>query len=350
MNKFQSNVQLSNEAALFVQNKAIEIAKLGGCQSSNAQSLANEAAYILLEKYLDSEQKAEIQKFINQKTCVIIFNNLYAKNIGGQAIQIPELLPKMEELEQDLECLKLAASNQILLAVTEQFSFAYDIDNHGKIMRLVGNFKGGGATKLQNEDSSKVDKSSHSGIALGAHTEAPYHAATKVSNGHSPAPSSLVLTARYNPLSEATTVIPLQPILEQLHYLDLLALTTKNFDFTRSETFTSDKGTGGSKVSILEFNDNGVMGIKYNSYRFTANAHAPEEVKKALKKFNELINFSEQYKINLQPSTCIIINNTLALHCRDVIQDNRRLLIRIFGYKNDIEYISLKDNPALVQG
>lgn len=61
MNKFQSNVQLSNEAAC-----------------------------ILLEKYLDSEQKAEIQKFINQKTCAIIFNNLYAKNIKGKAIQIPE--------------------------------------------------------------------------------------------------------------------------------------------------------------------------------------------------------------------------------------------------------------------
>lgn len=92
----------------------------------------------------------------------------------------------MEELEENLECLKLAASNQILLATVEQFAFAYNIDNHGKIMRLVGNFKGGGATKLENEDVSKVDKSSHSGIALGAHTEAPYHAATKIFNNHSP--------------------------------------------------------------------------------------------------------------------------------------------------------------------
>lgn len=217
-------------------------------------------------------------------------------------------------------------------------------------MRLVGNFKRGGATKLENEDVSKVDKSSHSGIALGAHTEAPYHAATKIFNNHSPAPSSLVLTARYNPLSEPTTVIPLQPILEKLHYLDLLALTTENFDFTRSETFTSGKGTGGSKVSILEFNNDGTIGVKYNSYRFTTNVHAPQSVKDALNRFNELINNSEQYKINLQPNTCMIINNTLALHCRDVIQDNRRLLIRIFGYKNNIEYISLEDDPVLAQG
>ncbi|WP_448970914.1 TauD/TfdA family dioxygenase [Neisseria sp.] len=72
--------------------------------------------------------------------------------------------------------------------------------------------------------------------------------------------------------------------------------------------------------------------------------------KDALNRFNELINNSEQYKINLQPNTCMIINNTLALHCRDVIQDNRRLLIRIFGYKNNIEYISLEDDSVLAQG
>lgn len=350
MDKFQSIINLTADAALFVQNKATEIATIGGCQAKGVREIASNAGKTLLEKYLNSEQKDEIQKFIHQKTCVVIFNNLYDKNIDNSIISIPSSLPKMEELEENLECLKLAASNQILLATVEQFAFAYDIDNHGKIMRLVGNFKGGGATKLENEDASKVDKSSHSGIALGAHTEAPYHAATKIFNNHSPAPSSLVLTARYNPLSEPTTVIPLQPILEKLHYLDLLALTTENFDFTRSETFTSGKGTGGSKVSILEFNNDGIIGVKYNSYRFTANVHAPQSVKDALNRFNELINNSEQYKINLQPNTCMIINNTLALHCRDVIQDNRRLLIRIFGYKNNIEYISLEDDPVLAQG
>ncbi|HGF8710173.1 TPA: hypothetical protein ACJCQR_000745 [Neisseria meningitidis] len=135
----------------------------------------------------------------------------------------------MEELEENLECLKLAASNQILLATVEQFAFAYNIDNHGKIMRLVGNFKGGGATKLENEDVSKVDKSSHSGIALGAHTEAPYHAATKIFNNHSPAPSSLVLTARYNPLSEPTTVIPLQPNFGKVALFGFIGINDRKF-------------------------------------------------------------------------------------------------------------------------
>lgn len=350
MEQFKSSIQLSEQAATLVQGAATKIAKLGGCQAKGAEQLAQEAAQLLLNQHFNETHKAEILRFTRQETCLIVFENLYAKNIDGSEIAIPDVLPIMQELEVDLECLKLSASNQILLATVEQFAFAYDIDNYGKIMRLVGNFKGGGATKLANEDLSKVDKSSHSGIALGAHTEAPYHSATKVVNGHSPAPSSLVLTARYNPLSEPTTVIPLQPILERLHYLELLALTTNNFDFTRSETFTDGKGAGGSKVSILEFNDNGIIGIKYNSYRFTANPSAPEKIKKALDKFNLLIESAASYKINLQPNTCIIINNTLALHCRDVIQDNRRLLIRIFGYLNNIECIKLQNDPVLVQG
>lgn len=350
MKQFKSSIHLSEQEALLVQEVATKIAKLGGCQAVEAKQLAQETANVLLSTHFNEIQKLEIQKFINQETCVIVFENLYDKNIDGSNIELPSSLPTMQTLETDLECLKLSASNQILLATVEQFAFAYDIDNYGKIMRLVGNFKGGGATKLANEDASKVDKSSYSGIALGAHTEAPYHSATKVVDNHSPAPSSLVLTARYNPLSEPTTVIPLQPILEQLHYMELLALTTNNFDFTRSETFTDGKGTGGSKVAIVEFNDDGVIGIKYNSYRFTANTNAPEEVKLALDKFNSLIDNATAYKINLQPSTCMIINNTLALHCRDVIQDNRRLLIRIFGYKNNIECIKLQDNPVLVQG
>lgn len=78
--------------------------------------------------------------------------------------------------------------------------------------------------------------------------------------------------------------------------------------------------------------------------------HAVEAKQLALDKFNSLIDNATAYKINLQPSTCMIINNTLALHCRDVIQDNRRLLIRIFGYKNNIECIKLQDNPVIVQG
>ncbi|SPX81032.1 Uncharacterised protein [Moraxella ovis] len=64
---------------------------------------------------------------------MIVFENLYDKNIDGSNIELPSSLPSMQTLETDLECLKLSASNQILLATVEQFAFAYDIDNYGKI-------------------------------------------------------------------------------------------------------------------------------------------------------------------------------------------------------------------------
>lgn len=39
-----------------------------------------------------------------------------------------------------------------------------------------------------------------------------------------------------------------------------------------------------------------------------------------------------------------------ALHCRDIIQDNCRLLVRLFGYWKGIKYIEINQDPLLVQG
>lgn len=103
-----------------------------------------------------------------------------------------------------------------------------------KNISVVKNSKSGRTTKIENEN---PDKSSHSGIELTAHTEAPYHTVTKVVDNHSPAPSSLILTARWNPLNEPTSLIPISRILRQLTLEETMALTTESFKFTRSETF-----------------------------------------------------------------------------------------------------------------
>ncbi|CDG22734.1 conserved protein of unknown function [Xenorhabdus poinarii G6] len=298
---------------------------------------------------LEKDNIYEINKFKNKDTSFIVFNHINEKNTQYNK-KIPDFLPSPEELENDLECLRLASSNQILLHLVEQSSFAYDIDNHGKIMRLVANFKGGGANKLATERPENVDKSSHSGIALGAHTEAPYHCTTSSEDGHSPAPSSLILTAKFNPLSEPTTIIPIAPILNKLNFEEILALTTKNFDFTRSETFTDGKGAEGKNTSILDIDKMGRFSMKYNSYRFTVNPNAPLFVKKAFKNFELFVNEAKMIKVSLSPNKTIIINNNTSLHCRDVIKDNRRLLIRLFGYSSDINPIILREQPLLIQG
>ena len=52
----------------------------------------------------------------------------------------------------------------------------------------------------------------------------------------------------------------------------------------------------------------------------------------------------------LQPTSALVINNYRALHCRDIIQNNRKLLVRLFGYAEHIEPIILKDAPLIAKG
>jgi len=46
----------------------------------------------------------------------------------------------------------------------------------------------------------------------------------------------------------------------------------------------------------------------------------------------------------------MVINNTRALHCRDVIKDNRRVLVRIFGLSKFSTPIVISEDPLLVRG
>ncbi|WP_202802740.1 hypothetical protein [Bartonella rattaustraliani] len=131
---------------------------------------------------------------------------------------------------------------------------------------------------------------------------------------------------------------------------EIFALTTPSFDFTRSETFTDGKGSGGSKTPILKINKHGIYGVKYNSYRFTVNDQASDFIKASFSKFERIVVNSKPFKINLNYNSTLIINNTRATHCRDIVKDNRRLLIRLFGYRDDIDYIEIQKEPLIVKG
>ena len=67
----------------------------------------------------------------------------------------PDELPDLASLEQRYEILYLAARNQVLLKLVDNDSFAYDMDNDGKLTRLVANFKGGGKTKIMQSHTSR---------------------------------------------------------------------------------------------------------------------------------------------------------------------------------------------------
>jgi hypothetical protein len=90
--------------------------------------------------------------------------------------------------------------------------------------------------------------------------------------------------------------------------------------------------------------------IRFNAYRFTATKDAPKKAHDALALLKHEVAGAAQIKVPLDSTTAILINNTKALHCRDIIQDNRRLLVRLFGYNRSISAIELLADPLLVKG
>lgn len=338
-------ITLTESQAAKLEAAAVEIAKLGGPQVRGAKSSALQFAAEITET-LTAQQSAVARRFENGEISLIIYKGM----LDITEKDIPDELPELSALEKDFHCVRLASRSQILLNIVKHRVFAFDLDN-GELVRLVGNFKGGGKTKLKNEPAlGTVELSSHTGVALSAHTEPPYNCSFKSSGPHSPAPCALVLTARWNPKNEPTIVVPMHKIIERIGTHNALALTAKVFQFTRTDSFVAGKGGDGANVSILDIDSKGMFSLRYNSYRFSVNNDAAPAIKSAFQFLTEEVRRGELVRIPLQPSTAIVINNHQALHCRDAIEDNRRLLIRMFGYSPGAQEITLSDDPLLVQG
>lgn len=330
--------------SMLLQRLAEELAAIGGPQAPGAQSKASLAATELKLSF-SKDQCELLTAYSNGLVCVLIFEGLQKITDDSP----PNELPDLASLENRYDVLCLAARNQILLKLVDNSAFAYDMDNEGKLVRLVANFKGGGLTKINAEPEIK-ELSSHSGLALGPHTEAPYWCAVNAKDGHSPSPSSLILSALWNPSLEPTRVIPLPPILEKIGVIHCLALTTGNFQFTRSDSFVSGKGEDGRNVSILEFDDKIGFAARFNSYRFSVNDTASKFVKTAYAALRQGVSEATPVGYTLTQESAMVINNVRTLHCRDVIKDNRRVLVRIFGLSKFSSPVVISEDPLLLQG
>ncbi|WP_166363211.1 hypothetical protein [Pseudomonas akapageensis] len=325
---------------------ARHMARAGGPQSIGVRYIAKNHAEGIASTF-DPAQSAIAQRFADGQLAALAFEGMCAP----QTFDLPDALPELNRLEEDFTCIQLASRNQIFLELVKHKAFAYDIDNAGKISRLVGNFKGGGQSKLPNENLLPTPElSSHAGLCLGAHTEAPYHCSVHASNGHSPAPSALIMTARWNPAGEPTYIIPMREVIESIGSLAALALTSNSFNFTRSDCFVEGLGESGTNISILQFDENGGFAIRYNAYRFSVSDNATAPAIEAFQRLHEQLHRTQGKAYDLQPHRAVAINNSRALHARNVIKDNRRLLIRLFGYSSFASPIVLNDDPLLVQG
>ncbi|TDF85921.1 TauD/TfdA family dioxygenase [Pseudomonas sp. H9] len=322
------------------------LTQIGGPEAPGVADLARQWVKHLAST-LQPEQKGVIQRFADGRLSALMFSNLPCPGPDP----IPEQLPDLPTLEQCPRCRYLAARNQLLLELVRYRAFAFDIDNEGKQIRLVGNFKGGGRVPLASETTcAPVELSSHSGLKLGLHTEAPYNCSVIARAGHSPAPSALILTARWNPARQPINIVPLPSIIERLGTLHALALTSASFDFSRSECFVAGLGEAGTATSILQFDANGGFTLRYNAYRFSLNHHASDAAGRAFDAFVALVQAAEPLTFELQPDSALLINNTRTLHGRDALIDNRRLLIRLFGYSRFAQPIVIRQDPLLVQG
>lgn len=337
-------LRLTPQQALMLDHLSMEIAGIGGIQSPQARIMAERGATELRSTCSMAQQQL-LNQYAEGGMSALVFEGLAAVDYRP----LPEALPALSSLENDPAILRLGARNQILLKMVEHRAFAYDIDNAGKLVRLVGNFKGGGQEKLAHE-AAEVELSSHSGLSLGPHTEAPYWCAVEDRDGHSPAPSALILTALWNPGQEPTSVIPLPEILEHIGVTNTLCLTSPSFNFTRSDSFNAGQGEDGRGVSILDFDARAGFAARFNSYRFTVGDTASSLTKSAFSSFLDAVACARPFQYVLSQESAIIINNTRALHCRDIVKDNRRLLVRVFGYSKVARDITLNDSPLIVQG
>jgi hypothetical protein len=336
----------SPSQAMLLHAGAQTIAACGGTEDAGAVARACVAALHLYRR-LDPRQQALLQDYADGRLAVLEFRGLHQFDNRPPPLRLPAL----RVLQNDPCCRLLAARNQILLHLAQHRAFAFDLDNGGRLVRFVGNFRGGGQQARPGETAvTPVELSSHAGLALGPHTEAPYHCALQPSDDHSPAPSALILSARWNPLLEPTCIIPMAPVIERLSTRTALALTSPSFDYSRSDSFVAGSGAAGRGVSILQFDPNGGFALRYNSYRFSLNTQAGAAAADALEKLTAAVNASTVIRCVLTPCSAVLINNYRALHCRDIVRDNRRLLIRLFGYSRFVTPIVMSEDPLIVKG
>lgn len=291
------NFQFTEQQARLLDSGSRQTAAIGGPDVAGAADMSAHHAKALKHS-MNTQQRDMLEVFSCGKAAAIEFTAMLTPCFDP----VPERLAPIDIINTEPATLYLASRSQILLSLVNYRSFAFDIDNGSMQVRLVGNFKGGGKNLLPDElDHHHVELSSHSGLLLGPHTEPPYNCSINAESGHSPAPSALILTARWNPLQEPTRLIPVRNAVAN-------STDLRHWRFHRNHS-----------------------------------RHAYRSLKR-------LLSEAKSHDFQLHPGSALLINNSQTLHAREIVKDNRRLLIRLFGYSPDARPLILQQDPLVVRG
>jgi hypothetical protein len=142
----------------------------------------------------------------------------------------------------------------------------------------------------------------------------------------------------------------MRPAVAKLNGIEVLALSSRSYRFSRSECFLKDDAPPPDPSSILQFDKQEGFTLRYSTYRFSLDVDASPPAQCALNSLERAIKEVEPKAFVLGPRSALLINNNQALHSRDIVRDNRRLLIRLFAYAPHTEPLVLQPDPLIVRG
>lgn len=126
-------------------NGSQQTAAIGGPDAAGAAAMSSYQAQVI-KRSLNVEQLDLLKMFASGKAAALEF----AAMLPPLFDPVPESLANIDTMNDDPVIINMASRNQILLSLVDYRSFAFDIDNGGMQVRLVGNFKGGGKWLLRN--------------------------------------------------------------------------------------------------------------------------------------------------------------------------------------------------------
>ncbi len=153
--------------------------------------------------------------------------------------------------------------------------------------------------------------------------------------GEPVSPDVFGLIGLRNPDGIATTLIPLDKVLNNLKPKVIESLMKPHFSATSQSSF--DREININNIPLLKKLNDGGMGLRYSHSKVTANN---SEAAQALYALTDEISHSEHItEVVLHPGDALILNNRTCVHGRSAITGTQkfdgmdRWLIRIYGYK-----------------